>query len=249
MLDRVGLAEPAFRAYQRIRGRGATTTTAPDGLPLPPTHLRYVVIGYADPQVFIDTGANQVAVLRERLEPALAPPARLLDFGMGCARLTRHWLRDAGLEVEGTDYNRRLVSWVRANLPAVRATTNLPEPPLEYPDGHFNAVYAVSVLTHLPAAVQQAWMQEFRRILAPGGRLVVTTHGAGHVGYMLPDERERFAAGELVIRNEHSRGSNLCNSYDPPEWVRAHLLDGFTEVSFEPMHPAFAQDLWTLGAV
>ena len=115
--------------------------------------------------------------------------------------------------------------WVQANLPTVHATTNAPEPPLDYPASFFDAIYAISVLTHLPAGLQVAWMREFRQLLTPTGRLIVTTHGEGHVGYMLPDERERFEGGEMVVRNARSRGSNLCNAYHPPEWLRANLLD------------------------
>jgi SAM-dependent methyltransferase len=251
VLDRFGLAEPAFRVYQRLKGRGAQPDQAPDGLPLPPAQLRFKVIGNSDPQVFLNTGETQAAVLREHLAPALVPaPKRLLDFGVGCGRVARHWhaLGD-GVEVHGTDYNPRLVEWVQANLPFVQAARNGLEPPLRYPDGHFDAIYAISLFTHWPADLQVAWMHELRRVMAPGGRLVITTHGEGLVEHMLTEERERFAAGELVVRNIRSPGSNLCVTYHPPAWVRAHLLAGFDELVWTPTAPAFTQDVWVLERV
>jgi SAM-dependent methyltransferase len=253
LLDRIGLAEPAFRVYQRVKARGAdpAPAIAPDGLPLPPSQLRYEVIGYTDVDVFLDTGRAQAAVLKEQLRDVLEPPARLLDFGVGCGRVARHW-RDPGVQVHGVDYNRRLVAWVQTHLPSMYVTENDLAPPLRYPDGFFDAVYAISVLTHWPADLQVKWMREFRRVLRPGGRLVVTTHGASLgasvVSYVLDDERAQFAAGELVVRNPRSRGSNLCVTYHPPQWVRAHLLDDFEELSWVATEPAFDQDVWVLRA-
>src|SRR4051812_16790723 len=91
VLDRLRLAEPAFRIYERLKARGAESAAAEDGLPLPPAHLRFKVIGYAEPEVFLATGAAQAIRIRELLGPALAPGARLLDFGVGCGRIARHW--------------------------------------------------------------------------------------------------------------------------------------------------------------
>jgi hypothetical protein len=110
-------------------------------------------------------------------------------------------------------------------------------------------MYAISLLTHRPADLQVAWLRELGRVMTPGGRLVMTTRGEGLTVHMLTEERERFAAGELVVRNVRSPGSDLCVAYHPPAWVRAHLLDGFRELEWTPTAPGFAQDVWVLERV
>jgi hypothetical protein len=40
-----------------------------------------------------------------------------------------------------------------------------------------DCIYAISVFTHLSAELQDLWMKELRRIVRPGGHLLITTHG------------------------------------------------------------------------
>jgi hypothetical protein len=53
----------------------------------------------------------------------------ILDFGVGCGRVARHW-NGLSAEVHGCDYNPVLVEWCKANLPHLRAVTNRLDPPL-----------------------------------------------------------------------------------------------------------------------
>jgi SAM-dependent methyltransferase len=162
----------------------------------------------------------------------LTEAGRLLDFGIGCGRVARHWRDLEEVEIHGTDYNTRLVQWCDDNLPFVHAARNQLTPPLGYPDGMFGAAYAISVLTHLPEGLQVAWMRELRRVLRPDGRLLVTTHGRPLASHMQPDERVRFERGEMVVRHRNAAGSNLCVTYHPHEWFISHLCDGFDVEQF-----------------
>jgi SAM-dependent methyltransferase len=45
---------------------------------------------------------------------------------------------------------------------------------LDYPDRHFDRVFSLSVMEHIPIDLWDACMAEFERVLRPGGRLVVT---------------------------------------------------------------------------
>ena len=242
-LDRLGLAEPAFRLYERWQTRRWARRgleTGDDGLPVPPTRLRVKVFGTGDARSFLESGRAQAATLREFLGTALDGSGRLLDFGVGCGRVARYW-HGLELKVHGCDYNAELVDWVAANLHFVQL-----EPPLDYPAGYFDVVYTISVFTHLPEGLQVPWMQELARVVAPGGTLLVTTHGERLAGHMLAHERARFEAGELVVRNARAGGSNLCTVYHPPSWVRAHLLDDFDELAWRPAGMGGGQDVWLL---
>jgi SAM-dependent methyltransferase len=235
LLDRLGVAEQAFHAYERVRALSGRGGRDADGLPVPPSDLRYLVIGTTDVETFLSTGRDHAAEIRATLAGSgfeVADAQRLLDFGVGCGRIARHWA-GAGIEVHGSDYNPRLVAWCEGNLPFVHAAVNGLAPPLRYEPETFDVIYAVSVLTHLPQDLQLAWMREWRRVLRPGGRLLVTIHGDATLDNMLPDERARYEAGELVVRHDRSAGSNLCVTYHPWAWVTSRLAEGFDVLSTE----------------
>jgi SAM-dependent methyltransferase len=227
-LDRVALAGPAFSLYERLRGSRRARVREVDGLAVPPPSLRYKVIGTTDLDVFLDTGRDQAHAIRSLLGERLR--GDVLDFGVGCGRIARHLL-DAG-SMHGCDYNRTLVDWTRGNL-AIDTVDNDLVPPLPWPADRFDAIYAVSLLTHWPQDVQRAWMAEWRRVLRPGGTLLATTHGRYFAVHMLPDERARFDAGELVVRHERAAGSNLCVAYHPTQWIERNLTDGFELIGVE----------------
>src|SRR5207244_2931679 len=142
---------------------------------------------------------------------AYVPPAEIdsvLDFGCGCGRVTRYW-NDFGGEVSGSDVSAKAVAWCRANLTFARFEVNRLAPPLAFPDEQFDLVYALSVFTHLTEELQLAWRDELRRVLRPGGRLFVTTHGRSYAPRLDAGERERFEQGELVVRWSDVPGTNL----------------------------------------
>jgi SAM-dependent methyltransferase len=138
-------------------------------------------------------------------------------------------------KVHGTDNNPALVDWSRRNLPFAKVEFNRLEPPLGYADASFELVYALSVFTHLTANLQHAWVEELSRVLKPGGHLLMSTHGERYLGRLTTSERERFAAGELVVKdNIRSPGTNMCSAYHPVAYVRDQLARKLELASFIP---------------
>ena len=66
------------------------------------------------------------------------------------------------------------MAYLNRSWPRVRAETNLYEPPLNYNSGYFDAVYSVSIWSHLPPQLQQPWLDEIRRVVKPGGLALIT---------------------------------------------------------------------------
>ena len=103
---------------------------------------------------------------------------RILDFGCGCARVTRWYptvVDDS--ELHGCDIDELAIAWNSENLPFATFVQNAGEPPLPYSDGYFDLVVNHSVFTHLDEHYQDMWLQELQRIVEPGGLLVLSVHG------------------------------------------------------------------------
>jgi SAM-dependent methyltransferase len=175
----------------------------------------------------------------------------ILDFGCGCGRVARHWKDLRGPELHGTDYDPELVGWCRDNLPFLQVHKNELEPPTQLPAGRFDLVYVISILTHLPEELGRRWLEEWGRILRPGGLLLFTTHGDVHRRHLSRRERLSYDAGEVVVKNAGVAGSAVCMAHHPRSWVDANLPPGFEVVSFTPGAPTvgFLQDMHLLRRV
>jgi SAM-dependent methyltransferase len=231
ILQRLGLVGPAFRAYERtvaLRGRGATPT---DGLPLPPRRLMVRVAMTADAEWFLRSGRAGYDAIAAHVD--LTQTRSVLDFGCGCGRVTRYFHEFDG-DVAGSDISDEAIAWCRESLGFGRFETNGLAPPLAFDDDSFDLVYALSVFTHLTGDLQLAWRDELRRVLQPGGMLLITTHGESYVPRLDAGERERFQAGELVVRWGDVAGSNLCSAYHPQPYLRDTFAEGFAFLELEP---------------
>jgi len=243
LLRRLGLLGVARRARAQVRAARAWPRNrrqrregAPDGLPLPPGRLILQVAGTPDVEWYLHGGALAAASIREALArhgQGLDGVRSILDFGCGCGRVIRHWAGSAAA-IQGCDVNPALVAWCRRRLPFAVFQVSGAMPPLPYADEAFDLAYALSVFTHLPAASQRPWARELRRVLRPGGYLLLTVHGRRYLADLAPDERERFEHGDLVVRHAEAAGSNLCGAYHPEAYVRAVLAEGFTVLEVAP---------------
>jgi SAM-dependent methyltransferase len=129
-----------------------------------------------------------------------------------------------------------------------RFEVNRADPPLDFPDDTFDLVYSYSVLTHLSAERQKPWVAELRRVLKPGGYLLVTVHGMSNaIRDELPSEDlGRMERGELVVVAAEKSGTNACAAYHSERYVRTELVQGLTLVDFLPrgMFDATEQDIY-----
>lgn len=231
------LASYSTLLYAKARLRAlAAAGHEGDGLPVPPPRLLFLVTNECDPRWYFESGqaaADSLTALLRANGLEIAQQAPILDFGCGCGRVIRRW-HEFGVEVHGTDLNPRLVDWCREGLPFATFQANELAPPLGYADGRFGLVYAFSVFTHLPAELEAAWVAELRRILRPGGHLVLSTHGSAYLDRLSEPERALFESGRTVVRRGASAGSNWCTTFHPEQAVREGLARGFEVLDFVP---------------
>ena len=151
---------------------------------LPPKYLIHRVMGVSEEAEWILSGCTNVGVISEVLRDVvgkkLASMGRVLEWGSGCGRLSRHLVRE-GLDLTGIDIDGGAVAWCNKHIAQgtkkARFLTCGLEPPTELPDGSFGLAIGISVITHLDDASGKAWLAELARLLQPGGILLLTTHG------------------------------------------------------------------------
>lgn len=114
----------------------------------------------------------------------LAPGPRLLDWGCGYGQLS-YLLTVRGLEVASYDVGHALEDGGVPTTRGLRAVRGAYPSALPFRDRAFDAILACGVLEHV--ADDAASLRELRRVLAPGGRLLI---------YNLP---QRWSYKEIVI--------------------------------------------------
>jgi SAM-dependent methyltransferase len=218
--------------------------------PLPPPVLRLFVAGTDAADWFLFSGrlgAESLISLLAKNHIAVGDCRSILDFGCGCGRVIRH-LGHLSARLFGCDTNPVAVEWCEEHLPPAAFAVNALEPPLPYADASFDLVYSLSVFTHLPSELQLPWMAELRRVLRPGGTLVLSLHGDATTGHLSRAERADYRAGRLVVRVGELAGTNHCAAFHPSAFVRGVLAEGFEVLDQVPEGATGnpPQDAWVL---
>lgn len=122
---------------------------------------------------FFATGRTQIATQMAVIErlPGAPQGGRMLDFGCGVGRLTQAFCRYFD-ECHGVDIARSMIGQAqRYNQFGDRCHyhVNVADDLRLFPDGHFDFVYTNAVLQHMRPCYAKRYIEEFVRILKPGG--------------------------------------------------------------------------------
>ncbi|MGI8558310.1 MAG: class I SAM-dependent methyltransferase, partial [Solirubrobacteraceae bacterium] len=106
---------------------------------------------------------------------ALAPSARVLDYGCGWGRLTRYFARDVDPgNLHGCDPVQRILDvCTESRVPATFSHTPFVPHQLPYTEP-FDLAYSFSVFTHISEQAGNACVRALHDALRPGGILVLT---------------------------------------------------------------------------
>jgi len=144
----------------------------------PDDELQRNSVGYAGEPALREI--FQLSVLVQKYAQQAGRPlnteTRLLDFGCGWGRITRLFLKQIkAAHIQGIDVDPMFVQVCRSTIPGVRFDQVPALPPTPFPDASFDVVTGYSVMSHLAEHASLAWVQEFARLLRPGGLMFVTT--------------------------------------------------------------------------
>ncbi len=107
-----------------------------------------------------------------------AVPGRLLEVGCGSGRFLER-MRRAGWQVQGTDFDPAVAQRVRERYGLQVDVGDLAA--LNYPGGAYDAIAMSQVIEHVHDP--RALLEECRRVLRPGGRLVLSTPNAAGLAH------------------------------------------------------------------
>jgi SAM-dependent methyltransferase len=112
------------------------------------------------------------------------PVTSLLDVGCNVGT----WLQDCArrypsARLAGVEINQTALDQAQVNVPTAHLEHAGAEA-LPFPDQSFQYVTCVEVLEHLPVDLRPAAFQEMRRVLKPGGCLILTVPHAGWFAWL-----------------------------------------------------------------
>ena len=145
----------------------------------PPEEFQISTIGNAGPGALLE-GQRFYTLIKQyahRLGMPLDPrETSILDFGCGWGRMTRFFLKDVAAEnLYGVDVVPGMIQTCKSTISYGNFSVVTAEPPIRFAANSFDIIFAYSVFSHLAEKVHIKWIQEFSRLLKPGGILVATT--------------------------------------------------------------------------
>jgi SAM-dependent methyltransferase len=126
---------------------------------------------------------------RSFLLSAVHSGERVLDLGSGAGQFTAA-LAAAGAEPVGVEVAQAALDRARAAHPELDFRLAPLDGPLPFDDGSFEVVWSSEVIEHV--ADTGGWLSEVRRVLTPGGQLLLTTPSHGRLR-LLVGGIERFS--------------------------------------------------------
>jgi SAM-dependent methyltransferase len=178
-----------------------------------------------------------------RIEPlrwVLPHAASLLDVGCNAGEfLTTVQATYPAIRLAGCDVNPTAVATARRRLPSVDVREACASA-LPFASESFDCVSCIEVLEHIPPAEWRKSLSEMRRVLVPGGRLILRTPHAGLFAW-LDSNNVRFRLPGLYKRliRKGRRDEGYCGGSDAIEWHYHFTRDELV---------GLAGDGWTMEA-
>jgi SAM-dependent methyltransferase len=175
----------------------------------------------------LQEGANFIRVVLKYARGqgiAFDSKTRAVDFGSGWGRYTRFMLKYIhpdnlyGLEVSSNMVEHCRKSFGMGNFLKVETF-----PPCDLRDDLVDLIFGYSVFSHLSPDCAGAWMDEFARIMRPGGLLLMTTQGRTFIEYCrnIRESGDRSNEWFINLADSFVDADQSCKEYDAGEFLHA----------------------------
>lgn len=153
----------------------------------------------------------------------------MLDWGCGCGRISVMFENATDIKaVYGGDIDGESIAWCKENLKGQYDVTPL-FPPTKYADNFFELVISNAVFTHLTKDVQQQWLAEMQRIVAPGGLFIASVHGEFATFFNFNGEVEETLTNDI---NDSTIDKSLAGVVPDGYYRGTHQKKTYTEQVF-----------------
>jgi SAM-dependent methyltransferase len=186
-------------------------------------------------QVFIEVGTAIFQAIEAKIQEYKPEQPietmEILDFGCGVGRVALPFFYKHRRPTACVDVMPEAIGYLRDVIPEAHPILGPFLPPLPYPDDAFDAIYAISVWTHLNPEAATAWLTEMARLLKPGGLALLST--ASHSQLAIHREHRRklwadvsddvFNRQGMVFRGRHAeeKGGVYGIAVHTPEWIKS----------------------------
>ena len=215
----------------------------------PPAYFQFETTGGVDLEYFYTSGestADFVSCLFKKYFKS--DFLKILDWGCGASRVLRHIHRFLpNAELHGADCNEKLILYGQKKFPGIDFKLNALLPPVAFKSEYFDAIYCISVFTHISDRSAQLWFDELFRILKKGGVVILTLHGDRYKGELLKNELELYEKEGKVFRENYREGKKWFAAYYNPDF-KDHFFENFTIADHIASPPVlgFSQDFYIL---
>jgi len=207
---------------------------------------RFIIYGYT-------TYRRIESILQIYFRKSLNSFSRILDWGCGCGRVSRH-LTDSVPRLHDCDIDPLNIRYCSENIAGGKFDVVALMPPTSYPDGYFDLIIGISVFTHLTGKAAQAWAGEIARIIQPGGVALMTVHGNSAIARFKEDSKlieifgTTFLDGDLdpALEKIISDKAYYRSTYHLASRVRNDFSKYFTVVDIIKASNALIQDFIVL---
>jgi ubiquinone/menaquinone biosynthesis C-methylase UbiE len=176
--------------------------------------------------------------------------ARLLDVATGRGAVLFPAIEKVGQkgEVIGIDYSEGMVEATNAEIKRLEIENahakHMSAEQMQFDDNSFDMVFCSFAIFFFPRLDRA--LSEFRRVLKPGGKLVVSTWGKGDDRWKWLQEMQRQRARELMPQSNKAPATPVYDTQESLEEVLAEA--GFTNIKLGKVDKEFfyasAEEWW-----
>lgn len=167
---------------------------------------------------------------------------RVLDWGVGCGRVIKHFSELPTDQLFGIDIDQDNISWCQQNLKGNFIPVDI-LPPTSLHSNSFDLIYSCSVLSHLTEKDAELWLAEIKRILRKGGVALLSYNGTSNSAAYLSRRPEEFrkVLGEKLFDSDVNNELDgfIPNtdyyraSFASDEWWKSKFSNYFKHVDIE----------------